>query len=328
MKQGDEDDTEKMRLAFQQFMLTGKKTSDDDARPAESSFSATTPSASSSKKKKRNKKGKKRYSASPVLATPPTATKLSSRPTPTPSSQGKLTKTDKKRYYNLLRSFNGKVQTWIDTDNQILAVLDNIVSIRRRLPLEWKLKQSLRSSSECDDGWKYHGLNGRPKESSYVTVHMLPEDADLALSHDLEQHEKMLAGLRALMSDLADNLEAMGRAVDTLSKFHLECESDYIGEDGVEAETIVQSVVDLFHMLSLELYRKQALLVPTIFDSTTDEMLGLSDGRKSLESSAGGVETARRCWQTWKRDSDESCFDQQVFAHATGLDARMALLQT
>ena len=323
MGQGDdEDDAEKMRLAFQQFMLTGKKASDDDVRPAGSSLSASTAAATSSKKKKKNKKGKKRHSSSPVLATPPT--KSSFQLTPTPSSQGKLAKTDKKRYYNLLRSFIGKVKTWMDTDDQILAVLDNIVSIRRRLPLEWKLKLSLRSSSECDDGWKYHGLSGRPKEASYATVHLLPEDADLALSHDLEQHEKMLAGLRKLMSDLSDSIEAMGRALDTLLKFHLECEFDYDGEDGVEAETIVQSVIDLFHMLSLELYRKQALLVPTIFDSTTDDMLGLSDGRKRLESSAGGVEIARRCWQAWKRDCDESCFDQQVFDHATGLDTRMA----
>jgi len=229
MSQGDdEDEAEKMRLAFQQFMLTGKKAPDDGARPAEGGPSASTPAASSSsKKKKKNKKGKRRHTSSPVLAAPPAES--SPRPAPTPSGHGKLAKTDKKRYYNLLRSFNGKVRTWMGTDDHILEVLDNIVRIRRRLPVEWRLRASLRSSSGRDDRWKRHGLGG---EASHASVHLLPEDADLALSHDLGQHERMLAGLRGLMSDLADQVEAAGRALDALLKFHLECDPDGAGEDG------------------------------------------------------------------------------------------------
>ena len=151
-------------------------------------------------------------------------------------------------------------------------------------------------------------------------------DIELALSNDLMQHEKMLGGVRSLMSNLAECHDALGRGVDTLWKFHLECtegRGEELGnnEEDDDLESIVQNVTNLFHMLSMELYRKQCL-VPMIIDSTEDEILGVEEqvggdvgdhGRGNSSSSnndLSGLATARKCYNSWKRSSEESCIDE------------------
>ena len=86
-------------------------------------------------------------------------------------------------------------------------------------------------------------------------------------------------GLRTLMSKIADCHDALGRVVDTLWKFH--CSECVANEDRIEdnkgfgwelvwddvnvsMENIVQVVMDLFCVLSVELYRRQGLVLLVI----------------------------------------------------------------
>jgi hypothetical protein len=388
----DDAKVERMRKEFEAFMLSGTKKPIVDESIGDSSSSCQH-DASHSKKKKKKKKGKQSFCASAKVNgggagddyAPPTMTPSGS--TATTPILGQCRKsmsrtTDKKRYFQLLRSFNDKVQhNWLDTDDQMLSIIENIVSIRARLPIEWKVLQfattQLASSStqrdmnpQCgirddvtnmhlkngDHPWKYCGFLGKPKEVPYSTVHLHIDDIQLALSNDLMQHEKMLVELRKHISQLAECHDAVGRVVDTLWQFHLECcsvleaQEDEPQDDAEICDdidndlesNIMQGVTKVFHMLSMELHRKQGL-VPLILESTKDELLGISAdeaefmvrnniGVQGIEVSVGGdgsddayeksthgLRVARKCCKVWKRSSDETCVDVSLVAYLVKL---------
>ena len=341
------DDAESMRLAFEQFMLSGGKNKNNNNNnnnqseksndEASSSSVATPPSISSKSKKKKKKKRSSTGAATPkvVATTPPTsATKQLSSQSPaaqrstSSSSSSSLNPKIKKRYYQLLRSFNDKVKhTWMDIDEQILSVLQNIVSIRGRLSPEWKLLsqatryQPVEESPEqddetCDDidnqdDWKSHGHQESSKASSSQQYfsHLRIEDIQLALSHDLEQHEKMLTGLRSLMSNMAECHDALGRLVDSLWQFHLECSEEDCNDKNegtdCEMEHIVNCVTSSYQMLSMELYKKQNI-IPTVIDSTKDDILGISElGRGHFGVGTKSQKLVRGCCESWKRSPSD-----------------------
>ncbi len=251
----------------------------------------------------------------------------------------------KKRYYQLLRSFADKVQhSWIDVDDQLLSVMENTVSIRSRLRQEWTLLHSptmkRKAESEaamesCDrsknyvDGqdvgdpecWKYFGFQGKPREDTY-SFHLLSSDVRLALSHDLDQHEKMMAGIRTLMSNLAECHDSLGRLVGNVWHFHLETQTIFQGDDGGEAcferdyttyESIVKGINEVYEMLSMELYRKQCL-VPVVIDSTEDELLDSKYGENDDFGFGGdrdSLQIARDCCKSWPRNSRCSQVNEQ-----------------
>lgn len=375
MSDGTIDDDAKvarMRQEFESFMLSGKKNKSADPS------SCHLDSSLQSKHKKKNKKKKAKQSFGDVSTTgidkAPPLTALG--PSTTSSASKRCLRsgaTDKKRYFQLLRSFNDKIKhNWLHTDDQLLSIIENIVNIRARLPIEWKVLQlassqsssSIASSSQqgihpqedfsnCgdanfhrqnDDRWKYCGFLGKPKEMPYSSVHLHTIDIQLALSNDLMQHEKMLVELRKHMAQLAECHDTVDRVVDTLWHFHLGCCSSVVQEDeeqdeaGVDDDVdkdaenhILQIVTDVFHMLSIELYRKQKL-VPLIIESTKDELLGIkedetdfmsrSDKRVEGGNNTHGLQTARMCCKVWKRSSDETCVDGNLIEYLFNLGGR------
>ena len=141
--------------------------------------------------------------------------------------------------------------------------------------------------------------------SSYL-FHLYAKDIQLALTNDLTQHKKMLVGLRTLMSKIADFHDALGRIVDTLWKFH--CSKCVANEDRIEdnegfgwelmrddvnvsMENIVQVVMDVFHILSMELYRKQGLVLLVIESTGGDGILGIESNKGKLKSIGSGEAT-------------------------------------
>jgi hypothetical protein len=384
---------ERMRKEFEAFMLSGTKKPIVGESIGASSSSCQHHDASHSKKKKKKKKGKQSFGASAKVNgdgagddyAPPTMTPSGSTAT-TPilgQCRNSMSRTtDKKRYFQLLRSFNDKVQyNWLDTDDQMLSIIENIVSIRARLPIEWKVLQfsttQLYSPStqramnpQCgfrddvtnmhlDNGdhlWKYCGFLGKPKEVPYSLVHLNIDDIQLALSNDLMQHEKMLVELRKHISQLSECHDALGRVVDTLWHFHLECcsvveaqedepqDDADIGDDvdKVLESNIVHAVTEVFHMLSMELLRKQRL-VPLVLESTNDELLGIKEDEAELmvrnkngvqgvegyvggdsndaiyDKSTHGLRAARKCCKGWKRTSDDTCVDLSLIGHLVKL---------
>jgi len=330
------DDSEKMRLAFEQFMLSGGKNNNNNnnnnnnknSQEKNSNEEASTPQSTSSKSKKKKKKKRQSTGATPnkVVSTSPATTK---QPSSSSSPQQPTTTTPnpkvKKRYYQLLRSFNDKVKhTWMDIDEQLLSVLQNIVSIRGRVPHEWKvLSQATRyyqamvvedspeQGEEFDnndyngneDDWKSYGHQETSSQS--FSHHLRIDDIQLALSHDLEQHEKMLIGLRSLMSNVAECHDALGRIVDNLWQFHFEVENDEGMNKDESLEHIVTSVTSLYQMLSMELYRKQNM-IPMVIDSTKDEILGMNELGKGHGVGTKKSQTlVRECCKSWKRSSSD-----------------------
>jgi hypothetical protein len=325
------DDAESMRLAFEQFMLSGGNNNKAGGKKNDNNevSSVATPQSASSNKSKKKKKKKRpstgAASSPKVVASPSTPMQTPATPKSSSSaSQSTLNRKNKKRYYQILRSFNDKVKhTWMDIDGQLLSVMQNIVNIRGRLPPEWKLlSQAMRHETTNDgasperkeklgggggifqDDWKSYGYREKSKDSSQLFPHLRIEDIQLALTHDLDQHEKMLAGLRSLMSNLAECHDGLGRIVDTLWQFHLECSNEEYSDDkegNEDLENIVNCVTSTYQMLSIELYRKQNV-VPTVIDSTQDDILGI--GEIGVARGTGGTNSKKlvqNYCDVWKR---------------------------
>lgn len=314
------DDAEQMRLAFQAFMLQGKGANSNAASgDALTHKSSTTTTSNSSSKKKKKKKKRPSTGASPqktphnkTITTTLVEEESDDDQISSPSSN-KLNQTTKKRYYQLIRSFSNKIQqSWFEVDDQILAVLESIASIRGRLPLEWKLLNSRYFNNKKYDNvcvekdtatdWKSYGLRGESKVSNYP-IHLHSTDIQLALDHDLGQHEKMIAALRSLISDLSECHESLGRLVDAIWKFHLECQYDGDEiDEGEEMELLVQNTNDVYRVLSEELYRKQSL-IPLVIESINDDVLG-GNTHASGNAEDTPLIVARRCHKSWPREVD------------------------
>jgi hypothetical protein len=327
MTNTNNDDAESMRLAFEQFMLSGGKNKNNNNQALksndEASSSVATPQSTSSKSKKKKKKKRPSTGATPkVVPTTPVASATKVISSPSPATKSIPNPKIKKRYYQLLRSFSDKVKhTWMDIDGQILSVLQNIVSIRGRLPPEWKLlsqatryqtmvEESPEQDEKCDDNdneddWKSYGHQEKSNQSSsQYFSHLRIEDIQLALSHDLEQHEKMLTGLRSLMSNIAECHDALGRIVDTMWQYHLDCTEEEEGGDEnegkVELENIMNCVTSSYQMLSMELYKKQNI-IPTVIDSTDDDILGIHEIGSGHGVGTKSQQLVRECCESWKR---------------------------
>jgi len=331
------DDAETLRQSFEAFMLSGKQQPSVEKEKTNDGSSLATTQSNKNKKKKKKKKKLMGGAATPPKppSTPSIINSNSSIGTPsTSSSTTKQKSKEKKRYNQLIHSFNDKVtHTWIHIDDQILAVLQNIVSIRSRLPLEWKVLHSSHLKDDNinpqdddfgrdEDEWQQHGLQGKLKETPY-SFHLHASDVQLALNHDMSQHEKMIAAIRTLMTNLSECHEALSRVVDTLWKFHLDCVQDRIeGEedeedDGDMQNMVVDNVTEVYQMLSSELYRKQ-ILIPLILESTQDEILGIEKG-KITEGYRKGLQSARTCCKSWDRNSEESCIDENKLSYVLTL---------
>jgi hypothetical protein len=298
-------DDEQMRLAFEAFMLQGKGAVTSTAAGGDASTTASTTTSTNSKKKKKKKRPSTGTSPQKQTTTPPKTEPISS---PSPS---KLNQSTKKRYYQLLRSFSNKIQqSWFELDDQMLAVLENIVSIRGRLPLEWKMLSLYDNTRPCKEqgmggqNWKHAGCRGT--HETQHSLHLHRADVQLALDNDLDQHEKMISALRSLISELSETHDSLGRLVDTIWMFHLDSQEVILevedeNKEQDEMDSLVQNINVMFQVLSTELYRKQSL-IPALIGSINDEMLCASLDPVSTESTP--LEVARICHKDWRRQID------------------------
>ena len=116
---------------------------------------------------------------------------------------------------------------------------------------------------EC---WENHGFHHTfHNKNTKANACLSGEDVQNALSHDMIQHEKMLAALRGLFANLSECHEMILRSLDEITKYHLDCLEDFRNV-GLEVEfepTFLKTsgsvgiMRDAIAMLSNELYRKQ-----------------------------------------------------------------------
>jgi hypothetical protein len=216
-------------------------------------------------------------------------------------------------FRRLHRLFTNSVRDWVEVDDQMLQVAHSISNLRHRC---WLASRALALRREGEDGDDNDDLQGRlqkPKEgtesgSAWMrhlkredryqgsTVSQLPESLlQLTLDDVLVQHEKMLALLRRLASELAREMDAAGRRLDDLMLHQLESEGTILEDGGgsycdtwtqeeEEDEYRVQESVEMFAACARELHRKQGL-ARILLDSTNDAILCMgTSGHEDYET--------------------------------------------
>eukprot|EP01083_Nonionella_stella_P155830 503957_1 len=141
--------------------------------------------------------------------------------------------------------------------------------------MAYKVVEQLKESeaNKMKNEWASHGFS---QTYGGVPTLLNEEDADLALSHDLLQHEKMMSAIRSLFANLSECQEAMHRILDEVMKHHHECIEVFDWSDLTvsfyKSSSLEELLNDFVAMLSLELYRKQSL-VHLLLGAVEDDLL-------------------------------------------------------
>lgn len=266
-------------------------------------------------------------------------------------------KKEEKVYWHIFKRFANRVKNeWLDIDEQAHQVIKSIAGIRRRLPSENKMIHHFKDVVVQKKDWACHGFRqaifvkgadddgstrsgdfdfggGFESRSKRTRVRvgglLTEEDAELALSHDLIQHEKMMSGLRSLFAQLSECHEALLRMFDEMTKHHLECSEAFhwsdLPQSFYRASSLEGLMNDVLSMLSLELYRKQCM-VHEVLEKVRDDLIGndergVNGGReKDLEwedlSPQGAVD---RCCRQWPKGCEQSQIDILTLRNALNL---------
>eukprot|EP00551_Chaetoceros_affinis_P008360 CAMPEP_0203671766 /NCGR_PEP_ID=MMETSP0090-20130426/7456_1 /ASSEMBLY_ACC=CAM_ASM_001088 /TAXON_ID=426623 /ORGANISM="Chaetoceros affinis, Strain CCMP159" /LENGTH=331 /DNA_ID=CAMNT_0050536905 /DNA_START=318 /DNA_END=1313 /DNA_ORIENTATION=- len=325
--EGESGGDDAMRRAFEQFMLQGKSKKNNKNSNVES----TTINTEQLKEVELQKKQKEINHL-----------------------QQEINKSERK-YWSIFHRFCNILQNqWMDIDDQTFQVVNSISGIRHRIPMQVRLiKHYQETEINVENGdWKFQGYNQTLFASSTPlplsscahhhqltrsTLLLQREDIESALSHDLNQHETMMEGLRSLFSNLAEMHDSLSRALDEMMKYHLQQEEvtqnynkHYTSLSWTpyqKASQLVGLMNDLFQMLSLELYRKQ-MLANLILDSANDRILlsqqednlGSHSGDDLDDSSPGKI--VKYCLDCWLRSCDQSCIDTGILDFVISLHER------
>lgn len=209
-----------------------------------------------------------------------------------------------KRYIQIFKSFCSFVKGgWMATDDQLADILHSIANIRSRLPIELKASGLVDRNYSSDENWSSYGFQASLS---------VPNDVDLALSHDVIQHEKMMTSVRAMISCLSDCQGALGRKLDEIMKHNLQYGSFFMQENS--PISCVEKINDLFSMLSMELHRKECLIF-AVLNSNNDENFNTEENRSGGErafymtSGEFHMNAIKRCCVEWPRGSEHSFID-------------------
>ncbi len=249
-------------------------------------------------------------------------------------------KKGEKQYWSIFHRFcNLLLNQWVDIDDQLLLVLQSISGIRQRLPIQTKILQKFRDDtilhSNNNNEWKNHAHNQQLTTTSSNTL-LSQEDVELAFTHDMQQHEKMMEGLRSLFANLSEMHESMSRALDEMFKHQLNQEEQILSTQEYSkhytwlsltsyhhASSLIHLTTELFHMFSLELYRKQSL-VQFVLYSADDRVLLPGEEEKSYGQGsgsniddewyrAGPKVVVDHCLKYWPRSCHQSCIDTALY---------------
>ena len=230
-------DDDSMKAMYQEFMLRGKGGGGGSA--------ATTPSPSSKKSSSHSKSKNKKFHTSPYR---------------------------KKGYKPILKAVQGRLEEWKENNHRLEQVMDSIINLRDRIGWESKQVNIITSSREVDNPnsnlWRGSGFRSASSFSVGSTSYLLLEDVELALDHDLLQHERMLTALRALVSSLAQALDALGRRLD---EWLLQ---DILEGSQREEKELLEEVQLIYTLAAQEVCQKQILvqkLLDTNHDGVVDE---------------------------------------------------------
>lgn len=248
-----------------------------------------------------------------------------------------------KRSWAIFHKFANELKgTWLEIDDQTGQIVKSIAGIRSRLPMHAKLydrfdKESKNNDLNSHSGYRHSLLRGYEEtcseESSGVHVYgwnandtsetLNKKDVELAMSHDLLQHEKMMEGLRSLFSILSESVDALSRHLDEILQHQFDCDDLIVPTDlrtsFLKASHLPEVMTDLFQMLSLETYRKQCL-AHRIFETVVDAVMEKSGSGSDIKthptnsdwSDLGPRGVVDRCSLLWSRNSEHSEIDLAI----------------
>lgn len=188
------------------------------------------------------------------------------------------------------RAFQGRLQEWKDLDQQLDAVLDSVRNLRDRIWWEMQHLEELSSQKP------WQAACFRPSSSCLGTTALNADDVQLALTHDLLQHEKMLTSARSLITSLAQAQDAMGRRMDEWMM--MELDGFPLSEKG---QANLEQAQGVYIFLAEELYRKQGL-VKTMLESSHDGLVE-KDFPERRDGNPRAV--ARRTCSAWASQDSE-----------------------
>jgi len=213
------------------------------------------------------------------------------------SSQQVLQKTIRK-YSQIIKAFQGTLATdWLEVDDNLAQVMHSIANLRHRC---W-LTSRLLASHEEEDIKPWQGSGYRRKEQKGGQLNQ--SDLELALTHDLLQHERMLGGARRLLLSLQQAQEALGRRLEELLLFHLEA-LPMIEEHNSSLVVKVEECQQLYGATANELYRKQTM-AEQVFESVKDTLL-FQEAKEEYDDARSPLLIAQRCADKWSRTHKES----------------------
>lgn len=232
-----------------------------------------------------------------------------------------LLKKAEKQYWTILNAFRGTLErNWMHADDQLEQLVASISNLRGRTRMESRYLYM--EKSKTMKPWSAGGYRRGAVNESGLTR----DDVELALSHDLLQHEKMMAGARTLLSSLSDAQEALARRLDEwmlhdMDTLHLMQSLGDVETSPSSLETVMgatDKLQDVFASLALELYRKQ-LLIQSLLDAVNDDLLVRNDDddddddeKDDLGMDVNPRRVAEKCLREWPRGSKESHVDVKV----------------
>jgi len=243
------------------------------------------------------------------VSTPPSITKYNAEVSKI-RIDGNINSKGKKGYRPIFKAFQGRLEDWKNTNKQLESVFRSIINLRDRIYWESsRLQLPLNNSDltqqlqeEKQPLWRNCGfrsvLFNRDSNSSLKT-----EDINLALSHDLLQHERMLSVLRSLLALLAQHIDEIGRRLDEWmfldlselppsqqpDRYYVSNNDESTADEGIlvmdrsNEQNILEDSREVYSLLALELFRKQKLAMG-IFNSCHDKILITIDGNFSEDS--------------------------------------------
>jgi hypothetical protein len=264
------------------------------------------------------------------------------------SEEGGVSRCGGKEYRTICKAFEGVlVRDWLDTDeNNLEQVMQSIANLRERIWETSRLLLEIKSiqDSSAAAGWKGLGYRGGRGKGC-----LMGEDLELALDHDLLQHERMLTGARRLLATMGQAQDALGRRLDELyhfaatteglSVFNDDDEDDYGERESRDFNSKLEECQSLFTATSNELYRKQ-MLAEEVLLSCNDYLLysNSEEDEDMLVSTAGSEEEreggykniysiqknphqiAQRCADQWSRTSKMNTNNSYLYESRTILD--------
>mmetsp|Transcript_11836 Transcript_11836/g.15833 ORF Transcript_11836/g.15833 Transcript_11836/m.15833 type:complete len:311 (+) Transcript_11836:43-975(+) len=266
--------------------------------------------------------------------------------TPSPSKNATKGRQLHRKYYQIFQSFCREIQDeWMDIDVQLDSVLSSILNLRLRIPKATNLLRRLEQKIEEGEmewvafGYRSHrggfstkSLNegiGCISSSGSVTAGTLEtKDVELAISHDMIQHERMLSAVRNLLANWAECQESLGRKLDNMMTCMMEVVEYYVDEAQDENDWATQQqewmeyMTDIYQMCSMELYRKQCLCQSVLL-SVGDKVLVGQEMKWGGNEQMGGVtcphKAISKCCKEWSMSSKKSCVDMERLREMTKL---------